>query len=186
MQCPEKQLFISILHSHITELLQSQKCFRRCTQRTKIHLHLSGLDKSLTLGQLYHKHMQSSIHRLYGCHMWWFDIPVLGKTLLTKTKMPFSGCNLIRLRITYTNCPTVRSHGTRYFFLSMSGMSLCAAFSQITGMRSGYLSRMRCASVWRFSKQKNGDSGWEKSIMLAMEMETWWDWARRLRWGWRE
>jgi hypothetical protein len=34
--------------------------------------------------------------------------------LLTKIKIAFSGDNLIRLRITYTNCPTVKSAGTRY------------------------------------------------------------------------
>jgi hypothetical protein len=60
------------------------------------------------------------------------DAPVGGSTLLMKMKMAFSGLSLMRLRMTYTNCPTVRSAGTRYFFLSMSGMSLRSAFSQIT------------------------------------------------------
>ena len=38
----------------------------------------------------------------------------------------------MRLRITYTNWPTVRSAGTRYFFLSMVAMSDFSTFSQIT------------------------------------------------------
>ena len=42
---------------------------------------------------------------------------------------------------------TVATH----FFLSMSGMSLFSAFSQITGMRSGYFFRIRSASANRFS-----------------------------------
>ena len=40
--------------------------------------------------------------------------PVGGSTFFTKMKMAFSGLSRIRLRITYTNCPTVRSAGTRY------------------------------------------------------------------------
>merc|ERR1719281_222655 len=65
--------------------------------------------------------------------------------------MAFSGLSLMRLRMTLTNCPTVRSAGTRYFFLSMSGMSLFSAFSTMTGILSWYFSRMRAASAWRFS-----------------------------------
>ena len=42
------------------------------------------------------------------------SIPVGGNTLSTKIKMAFSALSLIRLRITYTNWPTVRSIGTRY------------------------------------------------------------------------
>jgi len=34
--------------------------------------------------------------------------------LFTKMKMAFSGESLIRFLITYTNCPTVKSAGTRY------------------------------------------------------------------------
>jgi hypothetical protein len=66
-------------------------------------------------------------------------------------KTACSGATLMRLRITYTNCPTVRSAGTKYLALSMSGMADLSAFSTMTGMRSGYLSRMRAASAWRFS-----------------------------------
>jgi hypothetical protein len=55
-----------------------------------------------------------------------------GRTSSTKMKMAFSGESLIRLRMTYTNCPTVRSAGTRYFFLSMVAMSLFSTFSQMT------------------------------------------------------
>lgn len=52
--------------------------------------------------------------------------------LLTNTKMACSGLTLIRLRITYMNWPTLRSAGTRYFFLSMSGISERWARSTIT------------------------------------------------------
>eukprot|EP00411_Alexandrium_monilatum_P117705 CAMPEP_0175666742 /NCGR_PEP_ID=MMETSP0097-20121207/17741_1 /TAXON_ID=311494 /ORGANISM="Alexandrium monilatum, Strain CCMP3105" /LENGTH=41 /DNA_ID= /DNA_START= /DNA_END= /DNA_ORIENTATION= len=37
--------------------------------------------------------------------------------------------------------------GTRNFFFSMSGSSERGAFSQTTGMRSGYFARMRLASA---------------------------------------
>jgi len=40
--------------------------------------------------------------------------PVGGRTFLTNMKMAFSGLTFIRLRMTYTNWPTVRSAGTRY------------------------------------------------------------------------
>ena len=40
--------------------------------------------------------------------------PVGGSTFFTNMKMAFSGLTLILLRMTYTNCPTVRSAGTRY------------------------------------------------------------------------
>lgn len=74
-----------------------------------------------------------------------------GRTSSTKMKIAFSGASLIRFRITYTNWPTVRSciktlqndrhnaveecgrtDGTRYFFLSMVGISVLSAFSQMT------------------------------------------------------
>jgi len=41
--------------------------------------------------------------------------------------------------VPYVNCATVRSPGTRYFFLSISLMSAFRAFSTITGIRSSYL-----------------------------------------------
>ncbi len=91
---------------------------------------------------------------------------------MTKMNMACSGPSLIRFRMTYlqrrriqeqlryihatktqiqtvhtyTNCPTVRSAGTRYFFLSMSATSDLSFRSQITGIRSGYLARIREAS----------------------------------------
>ena len=40
--------------------------------------------------------------------------PVGGRALLVKMKMAFSGDSLMRFRMTYTNCPTVKSDGTRY------------------------------------------------------------------------
>lgn len=46
---------------------------------------------------------------------------------------------------------TVRSDGTKYFFLSITAMSLLGALSVITGMRSGYFARMRPDSALRFS-----------------------------------
>lgn len=44
-------------------------------------------------------------------------IPVGGSTFLTNMKIAFSGETFILLRITYTNCPTVRSAGTKYLQL---------------------------------------------------------------------
>ena len=40
--------------------------------------------------------------------------PIGGNVLRTKMKIAFSGGSAMRLRITYTNCPTLRSAGTRY------------------------------------------------------------------------
>ena len=62
----------------------------------------------------------------------------------------------MRLRITYWNWPTVRSDGTRYFFLSISGIEEEVDVerverSQITGILSGYFERMRWDSDWRLS-----------------------------------
>eukprot|EP00401_Gymnodinium_catenatum_P021091 CAMPEP_0117551314 /NCGR_PEP_ID=MMETSP0784-20121206/49130_1 /TAXON_ID=39447 /ORGANISM="" /LENGTH=83 /DNA_ID=CAMNT_0005348355 /DNA_START=317 /DNA_END=564 /DNA_ORIENTATION=- len=42
--------------------------------------------------------------------------------------------------------------GTKNFFFSMSGKSDRGAFSQITGMRSGYFAKMRPDSATLFSK----------------------------------
>ena len=57
---------------------------------------------------------------------------------MTKMKMAFSGLSLILFLMTYTNCPAVRSPGTRYFFLSISGISLLPAFSTMTGIPVSY------------------------------------------------
>jgi len=43
-----------------------------------------------------------------------YILPVGGKMFFTKMKMAFSGLSLILFRTTYTNCPTVKSAGTRY------------------------------------------------------------------------
>ena len=75
----------------------------------------------------------------------------------------FSGASWMRFRITQWNWPTVKSAGTRYFFLSMSGMSDRSAFSQITGTRSGYLARIRSASDFLFSAEKQANV---RKIML--------------------
>jgi hypothetical protein len=47
-----------------------------------------------------------------------YTLPVGGKMFLTKMKMAFSGLSLILFRTTYTNCPTVKSAGTRYLHSS--------------------------------------------------------------------
>lgn len=51
-----------------------------------------------------------------------FSLPVGGRMFATKTNMAFSALSLILLRTTYTNCPTVKSAGTRYlqFLLQVS------------------------------------------------------------------
>lgn len=43
-----------------------------------------------------------------------FAPPVGGSLLSMKMKMAFSGPSLMRLRMMYTNCPMVKSEGTRY------------------------------------------------------------------------
>lgn len=58
-----------------------------------------------------------------------------GRTLRTNTKIARSGDSLMRRLMTKTNCPTVRSAGTRYFFLSMSGTSVFCARSTMTCAR---------------------------------------------------
>lgn len=52
----------------------------------------------------------------HGCIISFGDqhSPVGGRTLSTNMKIAFSALNLILLRMTYTNCPTVKSAGTRY------------------------------------------------------------------------
>lgn len=54
-------------------------------------------------------HTAGGMPRQVGCYA-----PVGGSTFLTNMKMAFSGLTFIRLRMTYTNWPTVRSAGTRY------------------------------------------------------------------------
>ena len=70
--------------------------------------------------------------------------------ITTQLQLPFPYSSTWRHE-THVNWLTVRSAGTKYFFLSMSGMSERASRSQITGTRSGYLLRMRSASDLRFS-----------------------------------
>mmetsp|Transcript_46592 Transcript_46592/g.101467 ORF Transcript_46592/g.101467 Transcript_46592/m.101467 type:complete len:227 (+) Transcript_46592:646-1326(+) len=93
-----------------------------------------------------------------------------GSLLSIKMKMARSGLSLMRFRMTYTNCPTVKSAGTRYFFLSMSGMELLfSARSTITGIRSGYFSLMRAASAWRFSSGCSSLN--DRGFVVAMAAE---------------
>ncbi len=47
--------------------------------------------------------------------------PVGGSTCRTKMKIAFSGDSLMRLRMTYTNWPTVKSAGTRYLHNTAAG-----------------------------------------------------------------
>ena len=44
-------------------------------------------------------------------------LPVGGRVFFTKTNIAFSALSLILFRTTYTNCPTVKSAGTRYLQL---------------------------------------------------------------------
>lgn len=66
-------------------------------------------------------------------------------------KIAFSLGNLILFLITYTNCPTDKSPGTKYFRLSISWMSEFSAFSQITGSLSLNLWVILVASAFLFS-----------------------------------
>ena len=75
-----------------------------------------------------------------------------GITLLTKKNKASSGLNEIRFRIKKQNCPTVKSEGTKYFFLSRSPIRALGAFSTMTGTRSGYFRRIFSPSERRFSK----------------------------------
>ena len=75
-----------------------------------------------------------------------------GITLLTKKNKASSGLKLIRFRIKKQNCPTVKSEGTKYFFLSRSPIRALGAFSTMTGTRSGYFRRIFSPSERRFSK----------------------------------
>lgn len=81
---------------------------------------------------------------------------------LINMKMAFSGGSIILFLITYTNCPTVRSAGTRYLRLSISGISDFSALSQITGIRFWNFSAMRSDSALRFS---NGYSDLKEDFM---------------------
>lgn len=64
--------------------------------------------------------------------------------------MDISDLIAIRFRITQMKFPTVRSRGTRYFFLSITGSEWQRADrSQITGTRSGYFASTRVASKRR-------------------------------------
>jgi len=80
---------------------------------------------------------------LFSSYIVLIKLAVGGNLLFTKIKIAFSADSFTRFRITYTNCPTVKSLGTRYFFLSKSGTSDFGDFSTITGILSGYFTRMR-------------------------------------------
>jgi len=74
-----------------------------------------------------------------------------GNVLFTNTKIACSGAKLILFLMTYTNCPTVMSCGTRYFDLSIGG-NLSSFDSTTIGIRFGYFSIMRLDSSLRCSK----------------------------------
>merc|ERR1719149_179685 len=78
--------------------------------------------------------------------------------------MAFVAVWLMCLCIMYLNSPQSIVPGTKNFFLSMSGRSDREAFSQITGMRSGYLARIRRASALRFSK---GTDSWRAEAAIC-------------------
>ena len=67
----------------------------------------------------------------------------------TNMNIAFSDGNFIRFLITNINCPTVRSHGTKYLDLSKFGTESdeLFVFSQIIGILSGYFVRIRLDSV---------------------------------------
>ena len=65
---------------------------------------------------------------------------VAGKVPLTYMNRAWSFDNLMRLRIKHKNWATVRSLGTKYLFLSISGTSADGARSTITGTLLGWLS----------------------------------------------
>ena len=101
-------------------------------------------------------------------------------------KIAFSGASLMRFRITYTNWPTVRScigtvqharhnkaesyrrtDGTRYFFLSMVGMSVLSAFSQMTyDMEYGTALRSIPSISERHTSDKATTYGYPVRILL--------------------
>ncbi len=85
----------------------------------RAHAHLPAGEKARPARTL----LSISIHLLS---------PVGGNTFLTNMNTACSGATLMRLRMTYTNWPTVRSEGTRYLALSMSGMADLSAFSTMT------------------------------------------------------
>src|SRR5690349_21827895 len=60
---------------------------------------------------------------------------------------------LIRFRMVNIKCPTVKSAGIKYFFLSMSGIAELRALSQITGIRSGYCPCIRLYSFFLASRE---------------------------------
>lgn len=88
---------------------------------------------------------------LCSSYMVLMSAAVGGKMSLMKMKIAFSLGNLILFLITYTNWPTDKSPGTKYFRLSISCMSEFSTFSQITGSRSPNLSMIREASAFLFS-----------------------------------
>merc|ERR1740121_3464042 len=83
--------------------------------------------------------------------------PVFGEVEPTNRKIVWSEAIdaafiwLICLWMMYLNSPQSIVPGTKNFFLSMSGRSERAAFSQITGIRSGYFARILRDSALRFS-----------------------------------
>ena len=74
--------------------------------------------------------------------------------------------------------------GTRYFFLSIVGISDFSAFSQMTGIRSGYFWRIRSASALRLSvcqRVYNANhhslslEGGTENLMLGSPIDAWRD-----------
>jgi hypothetical protein len=90
-----------------------------------------------------------------------------------------SGLSLKRLRMTYTNWPTLMSRGTRYLRSTPPdadvggvGVSGCAwgASSTMQGTRSGYLPLMRLLSAARYSNACSVLNGMPFSVSQTKEM----------------
>lgn len=81
------------------------------------------------------------------------EAAVGGNMSLTKMKIALSAGTSILLLITYTNWPMVKSYGTKYFFLSISGKLDFSARSQMIGIRFLNLERILSASDLLFSDE---------------------------------
>ena len=59
---------------------------------------------------------------LYNSYKYFSEYDVGGNTLLINKNIALFSLRFNRLRITYINCPAVKSFGTRYLCLSKSGI----------------------------------------------------------------
>jgi NADH pyrophosphatase NudC (nudix superfamily) len=101
-----------------TTLRTAQRCSRHCMSCRGSHHHPCSPHRLQTSEQLQDQHV-FRITILKVSKTLRYDrlvsfIPVGGRVSFTKMKIAFSALSLIRFLTTYTNCPTVRSAGTRY------------------------------------------------------------------------